>query len=79
MAQPATRARAEPNDDRTNSSKNQSMTTKTRPQSCESLRNEEGEAFKDWWTTRFAQPDRDGPGPGWIESDHITLKLIQDA
>ena len=79
MAQSATSARAEPNNDRTNSNKNQSMTTTKRPQTCESLRNEEGEAFKKWWTTQFAQPDRDGAGPGWIKSDYIALKLIQNA
>ena len=73
MAQPATSARAEPNEARGNSNKNQPMTTKTGPQTRGSPGNEEGEAFKDWWRTQLAHPNRKGPKAGWNENN-ITHK-----
>ena len=46
---------------------------------CENLRNKEGETFKGWWATQIAKPSRNGIGQTWTKADHEMLWVILNA
>jgi len=79
MAQPATRACAEPNTGNKTCNENIPNESTEKQNTCENLRNKEGETFIEWWATQIAEPSRNGIGQNWSKADYDMLWIILNA